>query len=572
MLELKFMRENVEMLKEMLKNRNSNIDMDAFVALDAKRREVLSEVETLKRDRNNVSAEIANLKKEKKDASHLIEKMGGVSSKIKELDAELVEIDEEIKNIQMTIPNVYHPSTPIGPDEDSNKEIRRWGEPRKFDFEPKAHWDIGEGLGILDFERGSKLSGSRFVLYRGAAARLERALISFMLDTHTLEHGYTEHITPFMVKAEICEGTGQLPKFEEDMYKTTDDMYLISTSEITMTNIHRKEILEQSELPKYYTAYSPCFRREAGSYGRDVKGLIRLHQFNKVEMVKITDAESSYDELEKMVNNAETILQRLELPYRVIQLCSGDLGFSAAKTYDLEVWLPSQNKYREISSCSNCEAFQARRMGLKYKVGDTVEVLITGVSEEDDDQEYIIASRKKIEVEKNWEKIEDSFKNKTVLEGEVTKKIKGGYLVQALFHAGFLPNSLSEIPENEEKVNGRKVQVIVKDIKVDPKDKRNKKITYSVKDIKLAEQAKEFAGLEVGQTVDCVVTEVLEFGLAVDINALKGFIHISEVSWKRLDKLADAYKVGDKIKAVVVSLDEAKKNVKISEINLMKEM
>ncbi|ATV57123.1 serine--tRNA ligase [Fusobacterium pseudoperiodonticum] len=368
MLELKFMRENVEMLKEMLKNRNSNIDMDAFVALDAKRREVLSEVEALKRDRNNVSAEIANLKKEKKDANHLIEKMGGVSAKIKELDAELVEIDEEIKNIQMTIPNVYHPSTPIGPDEDSNKEIRRWGEPRKFDFEPKAHWDIGEGLGILDFERGSKLSGSRFVLYRGAAARLERALISFMLDTHTLEHGYTEHITPFMVKAEVCEGTGQLPKFEEDMYKTTDDMYLISTSEITMTNIHRKEILEQSELPKYYTAYSPCFRREAGSYGRDVKGLIRLHQFNKVEMVKITDAESSYDELEKMVNNAETILQRLELPYRVIQLCSGDLGFSAAKTYDLEVWLPSQNKYREISSCSNCEAFQARRMGLKYKV------------------------------------------------------------------------------------------------------------------------------------------------------------------------------------------------------------
>ena len=368
MLELKFMRENVEMLKEMLKNRNSNIDMDAFVALDAKRREVLSEVETLKRDRNNVSAEIANLKKEKKDASHLIEKMGGVSSKIKELDAELVEIDEEIKNIQMTIPNVYHPSTPIGPDEDSNKEIRRWGEPRKFDFEPKAHWDIGEGLGILDFERGSKLSGSRFVLYRGAAARLERALISFMLDTHTQEHGYTEHLTPFMVKAEVCEGTGQLPKFEEDMYRTTDDMYLISTSEISMTNIHRKEILEQAELPKYYTAYSPCFRREAGSYGKDVKGLIRVHQFNKVEMVKITDAETSYDELEKMVKNAETILQKLELPYRVIQLCSGDIGFSAAKTYDLEVWLPSQNKYREISSCSNCEDFQARRMGLKYRV------------------------------------------------------------------------------------------------------------------------------------------------------------------------------------------------------------
>ena len=370
MLELKFMRENVEMLKEVLKNRNNSIDMDAFVALDSKRREVLSEVENLKRERNNVSAEIANLKKEKKDANHLIEKMGGVSAKIKELDAELAEIDAELTHIQMTIPNVYHSSTPIGPDEDHNVEIRKWGEPKKFDFEPKPHWEIGENLGILDFERGAKLSGSRFVLYRGAAARLERALINFMLDTHTLEHGYTENLTPFMVKAEVCEGTGQLPKFEEDMYKTTDDMYLISTSEITMTNIHRKEILEQAELPKYYTAYSPCFRREAGSYGKDVKGLIRVHQFNKVEMVKITDAETSYDELEKMVQNAETILQKLELPYRVIQLCSGDMGFSAAKTYDLEVWLPSQNKYREISSCSNCEDFQARRMGLKYRAAD----------------------------------------------------------------------------------------------------------------------------------------------------------------------------------------------------------
>ena len=370
MLELKFMRENVEMLKEVLKNRNNSIDMDAFVTLDSKRREVLSEVENLKRERNNVSAEIASLKKEKKDANHLIEKMGGVSAKIKELDAELAEIDAELTHIQMTIPNVYHSSTPIGPDEDHNVEIRKWGEPKKFDFEPKPHWEIGENLGILDFERGAKLSGSRFVLYRGAAARLERALINFMLDTHTLEHGYTENLTPFMVKAEVCEGTGQLPKFEEDMYKTTDDMYLISTSEITMTNIHRKEILEQAELPKYYTAYSPCFRREAGSYGKDVKGLIRVHQFNKVEMVKITDAETSYDELEKMVQNAETILQKLELPYRVIQLCSGDMGFSAAKTYDLEVWLPSQNKYREISSCSNCEDFQARRMGLKYRAAD----------------------------------------------------------------------------------------------------------------------------------------------------------------------------------------------------------
>ena len=368
MLELKFMRENVAMLKEMLKNRNNNTDMDEFERLDSKRREVLSEVEALKRDRNTVSTEIATLKKEKKNADALIEKMGGVSAKIKELDTELAEIDAKLTNIQMTIPNVYHSSTPIGPDEDSNVEIKRWGEPKKFEFEPKPHWEIGENLGILDFERGAKLSGSRFVLYRGAAARLERALINFMLDTHTIEHGYTENLTPFIVKSEICEGTGQLPKFEEDMYRTTDDMYLISTSEISMTNIHRKEILEETELPKYYTAYSPCFRREAGSYGRDVKGLIRVHQFNKVEMVKITDAKTSYDELEKMVKNAETILQKLELPYRIIQLCSGDMGFSAAKTYDLEVWLPSQNKYREISSCSNCEDFQARRMGLKYRV------------------------------------------------------------------------------------------------------------------------------------------------------------------------------------------------------------
>ncbi len=368
MLELKFMRENVEMLKEMLKNRNNNIDMNKFEKLDSKRREILSEVEGLKRERNTVSAEIAKLKKEKKNADDIIAKMGKVSSRIKDLDSELAKVEEHLTKVQMEIPNVYHPSTPIGEDEEANLEIRKWGEPKKFDFEPKSHWEIGEELGILDFERGAKLSGSRFVIYRGAAARLERALINFMLDTHITEHGYTEHLTPFMVKPEICEGTGQLPKFEEDMYKTTDDMYLISTSEISMTNIHRKEILEQSELPKYYTAYSPCFRKEAGSYGRDVKGLIRVHQFNKVEMVKITDAKTSYDELEKMVKNAETILQKLELPYRVIQLCSGDIGFSAAKTYDLEVWLPSQNKYREISSCSNCEDFQARRMGLKYRV------------------------------------------------------------------------------------------------------------------------------------------------------------------------------------------------------------
>ena len=367
MLDLKFMRENKEQVEKWLKQRGSDLTLDEFVKLDEERRVILGEVEALKNKRNNESAEIARLKKAKEDASELIKAMGEVSAKIKELDEKLAEVDEKIKYIQMIIPNKLSDTTPIGKDEDENVEIRRWGEHRKFDFEPKAHWEIGEQLGILDFERGSKLSGSRFVLYRGGAARVERALINFMLDLHTEKHGYTEHITPFLVNREICEGTGQLPKFEEDMYRTDDDMFLISTSEITMTNIHRKEILDEKDLPKYYTAYSPCFRREAGSYGKDVKGIIRVHQFNKVEMVKLATPETSYDELEKMVDNAEDVLRILGLPYRVISLCSGDIGFGSAKTYDVEVWLPSQNKYREISSCSNCEDFQARRMGLKYR-------------------------------------------------------------------------------------------------------------------------------------------------------------------------------------------------------------
>lgn len=367
MLDLKFMRENREQVEKWLKQRGSDLTLDEFAKLDEERRVILGEVEALKNKRNNESAEIARLKKAKEDASELIKAMGEVSAKIKELDEKLAEVDEKIKYIQMTIPNKLSETTPIGKDEDENIEIRRWGEPRKFDFEPKSHWEIGEKLGILDFERGAKLSGSRFVLYRGGAARVERALINFMLDLHTEKHGYTEHITPFLVNREICEGTGQLPKFEEDMYRTDDDMFLISTSEITMTNIHRKEILDEKDLPKYYTAYSPCFRREAGSYGKDVKGIIRVHQFNKVEMVKLATPETSYDELEKMVDNAEDVLRILGLPYRVIALCSGDIGFGSAKTYDVEVWLPSQNKYREISSCSNCEDFQARRMGLKYR-------------------------------------------------------------------------------------------------------------------------------------------------------------------------------------------------------------
>ena len=350
MLELKYIRENMSALEEMLTNRGSKISLEELRILDEERRKILSEVENLKYQKNTSSALVAEKKKSGEDASEIITKMGGVSSKIKELEIKLSEVDEKLTAIQMILPNVYDKSVPIGKTEDDNVEVKKWGTPKVFDFEPKPHWELGEELEILDFERGAKLGGSRFVVYRGQGARLERSLINFMLDTHTTEHGYIEHLTPFMVKREICEGTGQLPKFEDDMYRTADDMFLISTSEITMTNLHRKEMLEEKSLPKHYTAYSPCFRREAGSYGRDVKGLIRLHQFNKVEMVKFTTPENSDSELEKMVVNAETILQKLGLPYRIILLCTGDMGFASAKTYDLEVWLPSEGKYREISS------------------------------------------------------------------------------------------------------------------------------------------------------------------------------------------------------------------------------
>lgn len=367
MLDLKYIRNNIEFLKGILENRNAKIDLDRFEQLDEERRELLSEVETLKFKRNNASQEVGRLKRAGEDASHIIEEMGSVSSSIKAIDKKLSVIEGEIRYFQMTIPNVYHESTPVGNDDTDNILVRTWGEPTKFDFDVKPHWELGEELDILDFERGVKLGGSRFTLYKGGGARLERALINFMLDLHTSEHGYTEHLTPVLVKPEICEGTGQLPKFGDDMYKTEDDMYLISTSEITLTNIHRGETLAEADLPKYYTAFSPCFRREAGSYGRDIRGLIRQHQFNKVEMVKLAHPNNSNEELEKMVVNAETVLQKLGLPYRVVQLCTGDIGFSATKTYDLEVWLPSEDTYREISSCSNCGNFQARRMGLRFK-------------------------------------------------------------------------------------------------------------------------------------------------------------------------------------------------------------
>ncbi len=372
MLEMRYIRENADKVREYLKNRNSDFDLDGFLKLDEERRSVLQEVEALKKERNESSTLIGKYKKEGKEVPELLKRMQEVSLKIKELDQRVSEIDEKQLNFAYTIPNRLHETTPIGASEDDNVEVRKWGEPKKFSFEPKSHDELGSTLDILDFERGSKLSGSRFVVYKNAAARLERALINFMLDTHVSEHGYEEILTPQLAKKEIMTGTGQLPKFSEDMYKIDgEELYLIPTAEVTLTNLHNGEILSENELPKYYCGFTACFRQEAGSGGKDLKGLIRLHQFNKVEMVKIAHPDSSYEELEKMVNNAEMILQKLKLPYRVIALCSGDISFGSAKTYDLEVWVPSQGKYREISSCSNTEDFQARRAMIKYRDKET---------------------------------------------------------------------------------------------------------------------------------------------------------------------------------------------------------
>ncbi|WP_156299136.1 serine--tRNA ligase [Streptobacillus canis] len=371
MLEMKFIRENVELVRQGLKNRNSEYDLDALLELDIKRRELLTEVETLKKERNDVSAIIGKNAREGIDSTELKEGMAKVSARIKELDAEVLEIDEKQRMMLLTIPNVPHFSTPIGVNEDENVEVRKWGEPTKFNFEVKSHDELGVNLDILDFERGAKLSGSRFTVYKGMGARLERALINFMLDIHTEEHGFTEILTPQLAKKEIMIGTGQLPKFEEDMYKIVgEDLYLIPTAEVTLTNLYAGEILKEEELPKHFCGFTACFRQEAGSGGRDLKGLIRQHQFNKVEMVKIVHPDKSYEELEHMTGCAERILQKLGLPYRVLALCTGDMGFSATKTYDLEVWVPSQNKYREISSCSNTEDFQARRAMIKFRAED----------------------------------------------------------------------------------------------------------------------------------------------------------------------------------------------------------
>ena len=368
MLDLRFIRANLDAVKHMLKNRRNDLDISVFEAIDKKRREILPTLESLRHRKNKVSEEIAQMKKQRQDASGLIGEMKKVSVEIKEMEVALSQVDEDLKPFLMVIPNMPHESVPEGASGEDNAVIRTWGTIPAMDFEALPHWDIGEKLGILDFAAASKVAGSRFALYRSAGALLERALISFMLDIHTREHGYTEVLPPFMVNSASMTGTGQLPKFKEDLFKIEGwDLFLIPTAEVPVTNIHRDEVLAEESLPIHYAAYTPCFRSEAGSYGKDTRGLIRQHQFNKVELVKFCKPEDSYRELEALTRNAETILQRLELPYRVVALCTGDLGFASAKTYDLEVWLPGQALYREISSCSNFEDFQARRAGIRFK-------------------------------------------------------------------------------------------------------------------------------------------------------------------------------------------------------------
>jgi len=369
MLDVKLLRSNFEDVKAKLQLRGGDVSyIEKFEDLDLKRRELLVEAEGLKSRRNEVSQEISVLKREKKDAEALIVEMREVGDKIKDLDEEIRGLEEQLDAILFTIPNLVSDSVPEGLTEDDNVEIRRIGEVRTFEFEPKPHWDLGVDLDILDFERGAKVTGSRFTFYKGLGAKLERALISFMLDLHTEEHGYTEMLPPNLVNRSSMIGTGQLPKFEEDAFRIEkEDFFLVPTAEVPVTNYHRDEILDGLQLPIAYTAYSACFRSEAGSAGRDTRGLIRQHQFNKVELVRFVKPEESYIELEKLTTHAEKVLQLLELPYRVITLCAGDIGFTSAKTYDIEVWLPSYDAYKEISSCSNFEAFQARRANIRFR-------------------------------------------------------------------------------------------------------------------------------------------------------------------------------------------------------------
>ena len=368
MLDVKLLRENLDRVKARMATRATAINWDEFVSLDRERREALANIERLKERKNRLSGEIGRIKKSEGDASALMREVEEVSDAIRNDEGPLVEIEARFEQFMLTLPNLPNPSVTIGKTSDDNKEIRRWGEPPTFDFPAKNHWEIGEELGILDFARAAKIAGARFTLYKGAGARLERALINFMLDLHTDEHGYKEMIPPTLANRAALTGTGNLPKFEEDLFRIeSPEYFLIPTAEVPLTNVHRDETLDREDLPVKYTAFTLCFRREAGSYGKDVRGLIRQHQFNKVEMVKFTEPETSYDELESMVQNAEEVLKRLKLPYRVVELCTGDMGFASAKTYDLEVWLPGQNAYREISSCSNCEDFQARRANIRYR-------------------------------------------------------------------------------------------------------------------------------------------------------------------------------------------------------------
>lgn len=368
MLAREYLRERADEYRDALKKRGATVDLDRFVTLDAERRRAIAQVEQLKAQRNAASQEIAALKKSKQDASAQIEAMKGVGEEIKTLDDRLGQIEDELKALELYFPNVPHESAPVGADESANRVERHWGDKPSFDFTPKSHWDIGEALGILDFDRAAKVTGARFSFLKGAAAKLSRALMNLMLDVHERQ-GYTEILPPFIVNADSLRGTGQLPKFEEDLFKLRHEkeLYLVPTAEVPVTNIYRDEILDGAELPIRYTAYTPCFRSEAGSYGKDTRGLIRQHQFEKVELVKFTAPETSFDELEKLVADAEEILQLLNLHYRVVTLSTGDLGFSAAKTYDIEVWLPGQETYREISSCSNFTDFQARRANIRYR-------------------------------------------------------------------------------------------------------------------------------------------------------------------------------------------------------------
>jgi seryl-tRNA synthetase len=368
MLDVKLLRENLASVKERMATRGTVIDWDRFVSLDEERRAALSNLEKLKEKKNRLSGEIGKLKRSGADAAALMREVEELSAAIRNGEKPAAETEARFESFMLSLPNLPHPSVKVGKTAEENKEIRRWGEPAKFGFEAKNHWDIGEELGILDFSRAAKLAGARFALYKGVGARLERALINFMLDVHTQERGYKEVLPPVLANRATLTATGQLPKFEEDLFRIAEPEYfLIPTAEVPVTNIHREETLERENLPIRYVAYTPCFRREAGSYGQDVRGLIRQHQFNKVELVKLTEPETSFEELETMVQDAEEILRRLKLPYRVVELCTGDMGFAAAKTYDLEVWLPGQAKYREISSCSNCGDFQARRAQIRYR-------------------------------------------------------------------------------------------------------------------------------------------------------------------------------------------------------------